>query len=329
MDLDDVENAFFRTNGYLVVGGLLAKDEVRTLRRRADEIAAQIEEYRKRDDAQRLPYIQRYPTKKINGRPDFSGLEMVRINKKWGRLGERIFPLAETSPHPDAVARARASEDPWDQSSGPRTISQLNHLVDNDALFGRFAAHPTIIAVLTEILSDNVKVWFDHLYNKPPFNSTPPYFGANRYHQDGFFHLSKRSVTCWIALDELTEQNGCLRYVPLTAGYGQFRFDKLGNRITEKHLEQEVRVTLQPGDAVFHDRWTIHATGPNETAQRRRGWALHYADAESVFGNFADHPDEPPLDFIQTDDRIHLHNGIVRGNLWWRLVAGRAFAECI
>ena len=121
--------------------------------------------------------------------------------------------------------------------------------MDNDALFGRFAAHPAIIAVLTEILSDNVKVWFDHLFNKPPFNSTPPYFGANRYHQDGFFHLSKRSVTCWIALDELTEQNGCLRFVPLTAGYGQFRFDKLGYRITEKHLEQEVRVTLQPGDA--------------------------------------------------------------------------------
>ncbi len=329
MDLDDVENAFFRTNGYLVVGGLLVKDEVRTLRRRADKIAAQIEEYRKRDDAQRLPYIERYPTKKINGRPDFSGLEMVRINKKWGRLGERIFPLAETSPHPDAVAHARASEDPWDQSSGPRAISQLNHLVDNDALFGRFAAHPSIIAVLTEILSDNVKVWFDHLFNKPPFNSTPPYFGANRYHQDGFFHLSKRSVTCWIALDELTEQNGCLRYVPLTAGYGQFRFDKLGYRITEKHLEQEVRVTLQPGDAVFHDRWSIHATGPNETAQRRRGWALHYADAESVFGNFADHPNEPPLDFIQTDDRIHLRNGIVHGNLWWRLVAGREFPGCI
>ena len=42
---------------------------------------------------------------------------------------------------------------------------------------------------------------------------------------------------------------------------------------------------MRRGDAVFHDRWTIHATAPNETRSKRRGWALHYADARSTWGD--------------------------------------------
>ena len=52
------------------------------------------------------------------------------------------------------------------------------------------------------------------------------------------------------------------------------------NRSTWEHV-----LTLSRGDAVFHHSWTVHATAPNETEQKRRGWALHYADAKSKWGD--------------------------------------------
>lgn len=168
-----------------------------------------------------------------------------------------------------------------------------------------------------------VKLWFDHIWCKPPLSHASaeggPFPGSNRFHQDGFFQFSRPSVTCWIALDAcgVTEQNGAFHYVPLTAagGYGEFGFDIMGRGngegLSAGHLlEEQVvptpetecasqdppvytifetymleQVTLQRGDAVFHDRWTIHGTAPNESREKRRGWALHFADARSKWGD--------------------------------------------
>jgi hypothetical protein len=58
-----------------------------------------------------------------------------------------------------------------------------------------------------------------------------------------------------------------------------------GEGLSLAHLEQERVTTLRRGDAVFFDRWTIHATAPNESREKRRGWALHYADARSTWGD--------------------------------------------
>ena len=57
-----------------------------------------------------------------------------------------------------------------------------------------------------------------------------------------------------------------------------------GEGLSAAHLLQEHVLTLARGDAVFHHSWTIHGTAPNETEQKRRGWALHYADARSQWG---------------------------------------------
>ena len=184
--------------------------------------------------------------------------------------------------------------------------------------------------MLREILGKNIKLWFDHIYNKASLNDDPPYRGANRYHQDGFFHLSKRSVTCWISLDGLTIENGPFYYVTLEADYPQFKFDDLGKKaIGYKELSQEERVTLNPGDAAFHDRWILHATGPNESRRRRRGWALHYADATSQFGDYSGGDGNPSDGFVITPEGFHIRHGNLHGNRYWHLVDGDEFPGCI
>ena len=179
--------------------------------------------------------------------------------------------------------------------------------------------------VLQELLAPNLKLWFDHLYNKPPYNDSGVYGGANRFHQDGFFQYDRRSVTCWIALDEVTVENGCFHYVPITADYGQVRFDEgVAEELTAAELRQTVLVTLKPGDAAFHDRWTMHSTGPNETGRHRRGWAMHYCDAASRYGDFANDPGFESHHY-QSPDGVHIRNGAVHGNRHYLLVAGQEF----
>ena len=69
-------------------------------------------------------------------------------------------------------------------------VAGMNHLADHDDVFRTYAAHPAIGAVLQDLIGPDVKLFFDHLFYKGPHGP------ANRYHQDGFFEFSERSLTC-------------------------------------------------------------------------------------------------------------------------------------
>jgi ectoine hydroxylase-related dioxygenase (phytanoyl-CoA dioxygenase family) len=210
-----------------------------------------------------------------------------------------------------------ATGDPYNE------VTNVNSVADHDEVFATYAGHPRIVSVLQQLLAPNAKLFFDNLYNKGP------YFEANRFHQDGFFMFSKGAITLWIALDDVTLDNGCFYYIPLTAGYGRFSFDNLGRDdggITLDQLQLAVPIELKAGDAAVHDRWTIHATGPNETPYRRRGWSVFYTDAESRFVR------DPVFNFeryVQTPEGEHWRDDQIYGNRHYRLVCGREFPGCV
>ena len=328
MELNAVKDTYFRENGFTVVRNVLSPAEVETLRQRADEIVRVLDAYMQRDAAERTKLEDRHRQDGMDGTSKstaFAELPEVRLGDRYARRGDRVYPIRERPVDAAAVAAAKASDNPWDRLG--RTI---DHLADNDEVFRQFAAHPNIVKVLRELLSPNLKLWFDHLYNKPPYNSGGPFDGANRFHQDGFFQFDRRSVTCWIALEEVTVENGCFHYVPLTADYGQVRFDiGVAEELTADELAKAVLVTLRPGDAAFHDRWTMHSTGPNETGSHRRGWAMHYCDAGSKWGDFTNDDPRWTNAYYQSHDRVHLRDNKVHGNRHYLLVAGEEFPGCI
>jgi ectoine hydroxylase-related dioxygenase (phytanoyl-CoA dioxygenase family) len=344
--------AFFEQNGYLVVRGLLSAAEVEVLRRRADEVAAPEREYAERNRQRRKEAEQDWAAAGaaraaasggmdggMAGGMAGAGMDMGTENMAPGKRADpRSFPdealdaehgrrgpylyIRRTRPIDEAArSAAQTAADPFERSD-----VTLENLTDNDPVFREYAAHPQVIAVMKALLGPNLKMWYDHLYGKAPYNEAGPYHGANRYHQDGFYFFSERSATCWIALDEVTVEHGPMRYVPLTARYGRFpQFDVLAGiegGIELAQLRQEVLVPMQPGDVAFHDRMTVHGTGPNETATRRRGWAIHFTRAESRWGDFRDDPEATPYTATQTPDGLHLRNGFVTGNRRYLLVAG-------
>ena len=122
----------------------------------------------------------------------------------------------------------------------------------------------------------------------------------------------------------MTEENGPFHYIPLDAGYGRFDFDDLGPEgLSRELLDAAEIVTLQPGDMAVHDRWVLHGTGPNESAEPRCGWALHYIDARARLGEF-DRPRPDATRFAKvTAEGYHIRNGKLSGNRTWPLVCGQ------
>jgi hypothetical protein len=304
----------FYEQGYTLVRGLLPPEDIAALRQRADDIA-----YRR---------IAIPENESVGGRgtgiargkpgPNPEADEgAIPLTPRHARQGHRVYHLPRQAVDEAALAAQLTTGSPWNE------IGTINHLTNHDSVFRRYAAHPNIVAVLRTVLSPDCKLFFDHLYNKLPYGR------PNRYHQDGFFMFTDRSVTVWIALDEVTPDNGCFYYLPESLGYGRFRFDALGDGITPEHLAGEVAVTLRPGDAAIHDRWTIHATGPNETPYPRRGWALHYTKAKSRFVDDPTDPDPDNLPYHQDSDGVHWTRKYIYGNREYILVCGREFPGCV
>ena len=96
-------------------------------------------------------------------------------------------------------------------------------------------------------------------------------------------------LTCWIALDDATVDNGCVHYVP-----GSHRWDLLPitglagdmNAITSildedrlASFRQAVPVELSAGECVFHHPLVLHGSYENRSALARRATVVNvFAD---------------------------------------------------
>ena len=268
LPLSSADVELYRRQGFILVRSLLPAEDLDAICAQADAFAQIYPAYQAQDAAKRAEieaaHAQTAPSfTSPEIEPTSEDLTAEVLSPRHSRLGNRYYPLRRGPPG-DSMERQALWEhegDPWVVGE-QRPIQQLNGLTDNDPTMREMAAHPRIVSVLQMLLSPDVKLWFDHIWCKPPLSHATegsPAPGANRLHQDGFFQFSRPSLTCWIAIDHcgVTEDNGAFHYLPLTAGggYGEFGFDIMGRGSGEglsvDHLREAQVVTLRRGDAVF------------------------------------------------------------------------------
>ncbi|MGH2350109.1 MAG: phytanoyl-CoA dioxygenase family protein [Chloroflexota bacterium] len=151
-----------------------------------------------------------------------------------------------------------------------------------DEVFLSHALRPRIVECITALLGPNLTLYQDQLFMKPSrVGSRQP------YHQDqpaGFYiDPPEALVTVWTALDDSTEANGCLRYLPGTHKLGPLTKDQRAAyeaRAAEGQLSGEVPLVLRAGGCGIHHGWLLHASDVNRSDQRRRGYAMHYVSSE-------------------------------------------------
>jgi hypothetical protein len=138
--------------------------------------------------------------------------------------------------------------------------------------------HPAIKSVAEQLLGGQVRLWHDQLFVKPAYDGA-----VVAWHQD--YSYWTRSVpiahlTCWIALDDATVENGCLHYVPGSHKWNLLPRAQLGSDMeaTLKVLTEEQRKEFRPvpaelraGSVTFHHPLMVHGSYENRSDRPRRG----------------------------------------------------------
>ena len=146
------------------------------------------------------------------------------------------------------------------------------------------ATHLKILDCVTALLGEDVFLLATHFFCK-----YGPQKAFVAWHQDlRYWGLEPPTeVTAWLAIDDSTPENGCMRCIP---GIHRDRLlehgkaEQAGNLLS---INQEVTVTeaeeklavdcvLKAGEISLHDGMLIHGSLPNQSTQRRCGLTIRF-----------------------------------------------------
>lgn len=140
-----------------------------------------------------------------------------------------------------------------------------------------------IIRTAEQLLGGPVRFWHDQLFVKPPRDGA-----VVEWHQDYSYWTRTKPMahlTCWIGLDDSTEENGCVRYIPGShkwdllpryhlSGSMSTAFDFLSDE--QRAAFDPVAATLKAGEATFHHPLTLHGSYENTSVRPRRAAVLNF-----------------------------------------------------
>jgi len=158
-------------------------------------------------------------------------------------------------------------------------IRVMFHLCHRDSFFWSHATRPEILDIVELLLGPDIKLYTDQMFVKPPFQGT-----AVPFHQDSAYWPVEppRLVSCWMALDDATVENGCVHVIPgthrqlLSHHYYPNSIQSLGLEEDEVDVSREIPVELRAGSCMFHHSLLIHRSAPNRSPRYRRGLVTIY-----------------------------------------------------
>ena len=127
---------------------------------------------------------------------------------------------------------------------------------------------------------DSIFAWHQDLAYWPPLEEDPS------------------TCTCWLAIDDSTVANGCMRFLPGSNAEPELRIhapvnlgetrmgeDSSHALCTTLRAEDEARVRqveIKRGDITVHDQRVVHGSGPNTSEGWRRAYVLAFRTEEVV-----------------------------------------------
>ena len=133
---------------------------------------------------------------------------------------------------------------------------------------------------------DGVRIWHDQALIKQPWANPTGWHLDNPYWS---WH-SPNAISLWVALDDVTLQNGCLYFLPGTHKTASYKNSSIGENISDifKIYPEWAKLNAIPapmkaGSCSFHNGLTAHGAGPNMTPGWRRAMTCGYMPDGSTF----------------------------------------------
>ncbi|MET1054980.1 MAG: phytanoyl-CoA dioxygenase family protein [Pedobacter sp.] len=147
--------------------------------------------------------------------------------------------------------------------------------------------NPAFVMAASQLLGNRaVRFWHDQLFCKPAKHG-----GVVAWHQDYSYWtrtIPMQHLTCWVALDDATTENGCMYYVPKSHNWGLLQKPELAGEmegLMEFLTEEQnaafhpVPIELKKGYGTFHHPLLVHGSYENRSDRSRRAFVLNmFAD---------------------------------------------------
>ena len=226
-------------------------------------------------------------------------LNPTNYEEYWSRgwtVAEGVFP-AEATDEIINVATAVCMEElkgtnlsshvaDWteDGQAAPRKIAKpfLKH-----PKLRAFVFNSDLRSLIAQLVEKTPCLVSDQVFMKPPRIGS-----AKPYHQDNAYflcHPDDDVITAWIALDDVDEENGCLRYINASHRGGIVPHLPVPGEPHNKapdqkdiDLTRQASACVKKGGVVFHHGNTLHTSHRNRSDRWRRAYATHWVSADTT-----------------------------------------------
>jgi non-haem Fe2+, alpha-ketoglutarate-dependent halogenase len=139
-----------------------------------------------------------------------------------------------------------------------------------------------LVSCIKDLLGEDVVGWGSHFFCKMPGDGK-----RVSWHQDSSYWplTPSMAVTAWLAIDDASVENACMRYIPASHHLGHLTYtlseNDEGNVLNQtvagaETLGEPVNVELKAGEISIHSDLLLHGSEANQSNKRRCGLTLRY-----------------------------------------------------
>ena len=156
----------------------------------------------------------------------------------------------------------------------------------------QLARNPRLVGAISDLVGEDLFIMASRFWIKDAQDHK-----YVSWHQDhAYFGLKPPTIiTAWLALNEVTRDNGCMRVIPGSHKSGTHKHIETHNADNLLSRGQEVAdvddtgafdCVLKPGEFSIHHGHVLHSSEPNTSDDRRIGFAMMFipASVESAIG---------------------------------------------
>ncbi len=172
----------------------------------------------------------------------------------------------------------------------PEFRDYCSAVLQHDEGFLSYCRNDEILDMVEQLIGPDIALWNSSFFAKPAVNGK-----ATPWHQDGEYWPIRPLATCtvWLAVDDATTENGCLRVIRGSHRERRLRAHET-NPSEDLTLNQEllkseydeaeaVDLVLEKGQISLHDVFLVHGSEPNRSPRSRRGMTMRFMPTTSVF----------------------------------------------
>lgn len=184
-------------------------------------------------------------------------------------------------------------------------VRKITGVAQGDELFHRLVLHPTIVSIMQQLMSSNLKLFRADVLMKPAGVGS-----AKGVHQDSpYWPIEPMQLwSCWMPFDPATLENGCMQVIPGSHKCGPLPHVRVTDDyvIPDVHYEPKalVPIPMTPGSGLFFHSLLIHGTAPNTSPQPRRAITMSYMATEYHYTG------QPPKPEYLRISGVEVSNGV-------------------